>query len=399
MTGEAKTMIKPETNNEIDKDQLIRELISYKQMVQEKEEFLGKGSFEINMVSGAQQMSRGFLSVFGLEVNTPPTTLHEVLRQYFDAGEQHRILEFFKHISETGEGREIEVTSTVNGGQKDLEIFAKVHRNTDGKTERIVGTIKDITAIKTLYNQLLQFKSELTKRELLLKHGTWEYDIRSGTYDISVGLYHVFGADPEDQQRKFRMDDFYMPGEQQKTDQLMHEVIQVGIAYVDDLMVRTPAGELKYVEIFARLVRDNNGEPERIIGITRDITRVHAFKIELKDQLKQVDMMNQELTEAKKKLEIQLEELEKANIELQLYKQTMLDKDEFLNQGTWEWDINANRMNYSRGIYRLFGYHHRDEMKEWDEDTGRSRYLSQGNGDYNKRWVLTPFGNIWKGFP
>jgi PAS domain S-box-containing protein len=133
-------------------------------------------------------------------------------------------------------------------------------------------------------------------------------------------------------------------------------------------MVLTPSGEVRYVEVFARLVRDNKGKPDRIIGITRDITRIHSFKKELKDQLMRVDTMNQQLTEAKEKLEIQLEKLEKANLELQLYKQTMLDKDEFLNQGTWEWDIKADRMTYSRGIYRLFGYHHKDEMKEWDDN-------------------------------
>jgi PAS domain S-box-containing protein len=115
------------------------------------------------------------------------------------------------------------------------------------------------------------------------------------------------------------------------------------------------------------LILDKNGEPDRIIGITRDVSRLQSFKKELKDQVMRVDVMNQELTEAKRKLEIKLTELEKANQELQLYKQTMLDKDEFLNQGTWEWDLKTGRMDYSRGIYRLFGYHHKDEMAEWDK--------------------------------
>jgi PAS domain S-box-containing protein len=44
----------------------------------------------------------------------------------------------------------------------------------------------------------------------------------------------------------------------------------------------------------------------------------------------------------------------------------MLDKDEFLNQGTWEWDLRSGTIDYSRGIYRLFGYHHKDDMAEWD---------------------------------
>jgi PAS domain S-box-containing protein len=364
---------------------LVEELSSYKQMVQEKEEFLGQGSFELNLVTGVEGISTGLLSIFGRESTGTSPTIYDLLRHYFDPAEQCRILEFFKDISETGDGREIEVNIVVNGRQKALEIFAKVYRNDGGKTERIVGTVKDITAIRAVYNELLQFKKELTERELLLKHGTWEFNVGSREFNYSAGLFEVFGVGSDKEDSSFRMDNFCMPGEQQKADRIMEDVLEYDTAYLDDLMVRTSKGDIKYVEVFARLVRNSGGEPERIIGISRDISRVHSFKMALKDQLIQVDRMNQQLTEAKEKLEIQLAALEKANHELQLYKQTMLDKDEFLNQGTWEWDIRSNDITYSRGIYRLFGYHHKDEMKEWDE-SGKDMFRHLNEEERNRSY-------------
>lgn len=93
----------------------------------------------------------------------------------------------------------------------------------------------------------------------------------------------------------------------------------------------------------------------------------HKFlRKDMEEQMRKMDTINQELHEAKEKLESKLAELEKANEELRLYKQTMLEKDEFLNQGTWEWDVKSDHVIFSNGIYRLFGYHQKDDMRTWD---------------------------------
>jgi PAS domain S-box-containing protein len=349
-----------------EKDQLMEELISYKQMVQEKEEFLGQGSFEYDLLTGNYLISEGLLKIYGIsneEAND--LTLHGLFKTCFEPEEQKRVYSLFKELSASGSAREIEVSAIVNGERKVLEVYAKVFKSVSGKTERIVGTTKDITAIKALYNELLRFKEDLAERELLLKHGTWQYDLITGRYSLSDGLFQVFGV--KSGLENFKIEDYILPGDLEKADATRQEVLEKGSAYVDDLKIRTADGELKYIEMFSKLILDKNGDHERIIGIIRDVSRLQSFKKELKDQLMRVDIMNQELTEAKRKLEIKLNELEKANQELQLYKQTMLDKDEFLNQGTWEWDLRSGRMDYSRGIYRLFGYHHKDEMAEWDK--------------------------------
>ncbi|MFN5641217.1 MAG: sensor histidine kinase [Sphingobacteriales bacterium] len=86
----------------------------------------------------------------------------------------------------------------------------------------------------------------------------------------------------------------------------------------------------------------------------------------LNEQIKKVDNVNQELHETEEKLRSKLAELESANEELRLYKQTMLEKDEFLNQGTWEYDVYTNKLTLSKGIYRLFGYHQKGDIISWD---------------------------------
>jgi PAS domain S-box-containing protein len=348
-----------------EKDQLMQELISYKRMVQEKEEFLGQGSFEYELDSGRYFISDGLLKIYEIsEQDTDKMTLRKLFETCFDPDEQQRVYAVFKEVAIEGGAREIEVSAKVNGVVKDLEVYVKAFQTLSGETERLLGTTKDITAIKGLYNQLLRFREDLSEREHLLKHGTWELDLETGRYSCSDGLFEVFGvsAVPDD----FNMEDYFLPEELEKAKAQRQEVMDKGSAYLDDMMIRTEDGELKYIETFSKLILNSKGEPERIVGICRDVSRLQSFKKELKDQVMKGDVMNQELTEAKRKLELKLHELENANQELQLYKQTMLDKDEFLNQGTWEWDLKTGKMDYSRGIYRLFGYHHKDEMAEWD---------------------------------
>jgi len=88
-------------------------------------------------------------------------------------------------------------------------------------------------------------------------------------------------------------------------------------------------------------------------------------------------------------LQSRLAELEQVNLELRLYKQTMLEKDEFLNQGTWEWDIRSGVMTFSPGIYRLFGYDAPEKIKAWNLSGKQiSRHLDAEELQKNRRdWV------------
>jgi PAS domain S-box-containing protein len=346
-------------------DELMQELRSYKDMVREKEEFLGQGHFEFDLTTGNHYISDGLLKIYGIgKGEAVANDLRELFESIFDEEEKARVRALFRELVDQGGAREMEVSAVVNGVRKDLEVFAKVYQDEHGRPLKVVGTTRDITALKALYNDLVQFRDDLAERELLLKHGTWEMDLSDGHYNYSDGIKDLFGITEEN--LPFRISDMVLEEDRARLEAATREVQEKGLSYIDDLRVRTSTGEVKYVELFSKLVRDNAGRPLRVVGIARDATRLQSFKNELKDQVMRVDVINRELTEAKQKLEMKLAELERANQELQLYKQTMLDKDEFLNQGTWEWDIKSDKIEYSRGIYRLFGYHHKEEMKEWD---------------------------------
>src|SRR6185295_4766148 len=38
------------------------------------------------------------------------------------------------------------------------------------------------------------------------------------------------------------------------------------------------------------------------------------------------------------------------------YRRMVMEKEDFLGQGSWEWDLQGNTAVWSDGMYRLFGY-------------------------------------------
>lgn len=358
------------TRDITEKDHLMYELVRYRQMIQEKEDFLGQGSYEYDLITGGSTMSRGLLNIFGYKESTDDSSLdlRSIFMSRFDEQEREKIVKAFTELVETNGELLLEVNADFGGTQKALEVYARVYKDDIGTYHRIVGTARDVTMIRKLYNELLEFKEEIVEREILLQHGTWEYDLEAGTVSMSDGLYELIGVSKELDPLpvNYIVNRLVPDSEAKKLTDLLETVMKSGAAYADDISVAAEDGERVYLEFFSRLVRDAEGKPQRIIGIARDVTRLQSYKQELKDQVHKADHMNQQLSEAKGNLEIQLAELEKLNNELRLYKQTMLDKDEFLNQGTWEWDIRSNTYEYSRGMYRLFGYYSKDEMKAWD---------------------------------
>lgn len=57
---------------------------------------------------------------------------------------------------------------------------------------------------------------------------------------------------------------------------------------------------------------------------------------------------------------------EKDGAEWRLFRQLIRERDAFLHQGSWEWDVRTGEKKLSSGIYLLFGYTSPEEMRLWD---------------------------------
>lgn len=143
-----------------EKTQLLRDLMHYKKMVEQKEEFLNLGTWELNLETQQMTMSDGMCRLLGYArgMNGDGMDLFEFFRSHLSADEVKKTNEAIHEIIEKGETyvRQSSIF-TRDGLSKTIESFGKVQRDVHGKAVKIFGITHDVTKLKE-YEQKLEIK-------------------------------------------------------------------------------------------------------------------------------------------------------------------------------------------------------------------------------------------------
>lgn len=161
-------------------------------------------------------------------------------------------------------------------------------------TERCLNSDKD---------NLLYYKEMILERERFWGYGSWEFDLTTNTFLWSDGMYELFGYDArKDKERLVISEDFYyqhMSDEQIKSALTHKKQISENLIadYSYEYEILTPGKEIKKIESYKKIIRDQQGKPIKYLGLCRDITslRHHERKLELKIQ--ELKRSNAELEE------------------------------------------------------------------------------------------------------
>lgn len=149
-----------------EKTQMLRDLMHYKKMVEQKEEFLNIGTWDLDLKTNQLMMSDGMLRLIGL-VPGQSVTASKLLSFYHlyliapdnrkagDAvtpGDMHEEIYIRQSSITTGAGE-----------SKTLETFGKVQRDSSGAAVKIAGITHDVTKLKQ-YEQELEIKVDELNR-------------------------------------------------------------------------------------------------------------------------------------------------------------------------------------------------------------------------------------------
>lgn len=149
-----------------EKTQLLRDLMHYKQMVEQKEEFLHLGTWELTLSTQQMTMSDGMFRLLGYAEgdNGSGMDLFQFYRSHLSAEEVKKTNDAFHEMVENGESyvRQSSIF-TVDGGSKTIESFGKVQRDVHGRPVKIFGITHDVTKLKE-YEQNLEEKVDELNR-------------------------------------------------------------------------------------------------------------------------------------------------------------------------------------------------------------------------------------------
>jgi PAS domain S-box-containing protein len=192
-----------------------------------------------------------------------------------------------------------------NGRVKSVRERAKVIRNKKDELIRVIGSTMDVTEQLQLYHDLADYKAAKQENEDLLSYGTWEYDAVNDKYSWSDGMFRLYGYDPDIARKKVTIsDELYKhhldPADYEKS-LLMRQTLlnkQNGEEHYSwEYQITTAGGDKRRLETFGKIIFDNKGDFTKMIGTTRDISRLHQYRQNLEEKIKDLNRSNKELEE------------------------------------------------------------------------------------------------------
>ncbi|WP_052273279.1 sensor histidine kinase [Flavihumibacter solisilvae] len=152
--------------------------------------------------------------------------------------------------------------------------------------------VSDITFRQDLEN----YREMMIEREEQLQQGYWEYDIGNSQLSLSKGIYSLFGiqqVEAPNFNRQFSISNGF--------DELEHPVTREVTAneekdsYVREIEVTKADGSQRKLETSGRIFRSPDGKPVKVVGTTRDITRIKTYENEMNQIIQDLNRSNQQL--------------------------------------------------------------------------------------------------------
>jgi len=242
--------------------------------------------------------------------------------------DQERVQEEIKKFYELEDENSHLYECRLNDKQGDWRYFRTrgtvLRRNDAGKPGSLLFIAEDITEQYKSSQEIVQLKQLQLETESLLGFGVYNYDIITGDVKWSDGIYNILEYD-KDRDAPIITFDVYLAHVAEPDRAMLQSVIERSIAAKSVFTVTYPVitakGNRRVISTRGKLVINTEGEVEKVVGSMLDIT----------DEVAQQEA-------------------------LESYKRNMLEKEQFLDFGSWEEDLETGVILWSDGMYRLFGY-------------------------------------------
>ena len=190
----------------------------------------------------------------------------------------------------------------------ELEIEVDVSTFELNASPHILFLLRDVTARREAEESLRKSEYSLRLAQRIGRIGSWEADLKQDTLEWSEETYRIFGCDPEEYiPTECCFFEMVHPDDRLSVRRVADHALSHGMYYSVDYRIVCPDGSVRHLVQQARIVRDDQEMPVKMVGTVQDITerkRAEEALRELNEQLEaRVEERTRQLAQANLELE------------------------------------------------------------------------------------------------
>ncbi len=239
----------------------------------------------------------------------------------------------------TGLEYEFEILHPSKGKQR-LSIRTSFERDPNGDLS-VFGFLSDVSEKRRIEEQIQELGERFSLVQKTIDVGVWDWHVGTNRLEWDEEMFRIFGVDAKEFQHGY--EDWArccQPGEADRIAAKLNEAIQNGSEIHDVFRIHHPELGERHITIDAVIVRDRNGNAERVVGLNFDITE----KVQIQDTLNETE---------------------------ERYRLALAGS----NDGVWDWDIENGNVLYSTRWREIMG------MTQMSESAGPDVWLDRTHPD------------------
>lgn len=167
----------------------------------------------------------------------------------------------------------------------DVLYNASVYRNEKGQVEGVFAAARDISERKHFEDTLRDREERLSLATLHNGVGIWDWNLQTQEMvwdDSMYALYHIRREDFSGTEQAWRQ--ALHPDDLERGDNEVEAALSGEKPFDTEFRVCWPGGEIRYIKAVAKVFRDEEGKPLRMLGTNIDITDRKLLQMKLERQ-------------------------------------------------------------------------------------------------------------------
>jgi PAS domain S-box-containing protein len=190
------------------------------------------------------------------------------------ANDRERIQGIFLDTVRTGTGMRAEFRLVLsNGDMRYIESQGDAIRDADGSVSGVLVVSRDVTARCLTESALRSRESQLSDAQRIANVGSWEWDLRSNSFNCSEQLLVIYGLRHETPPSRY--EDLLAevhPEDRERVEAIVRDALAGGKPFEFEQRIVRPDATVRILHTRGRADHDDLGQPIRVIGVCQDIT-------------------------------------------------------------------------------------------------------------------------------